>query len=260
MGRATLRRAAAFACVLALNTTAFEGEAETTPAEPHYVSVPSTGGDVIVVPPDAAARKRSGPLPVSVFLHGMCDPPENECGYFASAFAKRGWLLCPRARLRCEGGGTMWHHVRKHETIEASVEAVAERYAGALDVGDRTLVGFSLGAIAAADIAARAPGRYRRVLLLGAKTHPRPAQWKAAGVARVLFAAGRRDMMHWVMVRDACRARRHLPSRFLGMGDVGHWFARDMDAWLGRALAWLWPEPGSTPKLRGTGWQCTSAS
>ncbi|RYE88913.1 MAG: hypothetical protein EOO75_12695, partial [Myxococcales bacterium] len=49
-----------------------------------------------------------GKKPVVMMLHGMCDAPENECPSFAGASTGERTLLCPRANLRCDGGGTLW--------------------------------------------------------------------------------------------------------------------------------------------------------
>jgi len=47
-------------------------------------------------------------------------------------------------------------------------------------------------------------------------------------------------MMKWHMVGVASRLqRRGVRASYMSMGDVGHWFSRDMDGWLARAQKWF---------------------
>ena len=179
--------------------------------------------------------------PMVVMLHGMCDPPERECPYFANTVTEFAWLVCPKARLRCPGGQTLWDWRKKYETVDAAVERV-ERFApDDVDAsGERILIGFSLGALAAMDIAHRGEGRWQRLLLIGAEVYPNARLLARAGVKRVLLASGERDMMRWHMSNEARRLdQQGIPARYMSMGPVGHWFAPDMDTWMKDALAWL---------------------
>jgi hypothetical protein len=38
--------------------------------------------------------------------------------------------------------------------------------------------------------------------------------------------------------------RRGVRATYMSMGDVGHWFARDMDSWMSQAMAWFGQEEG----------------
>ena len=193
--------------------------------------------EVLVYPP----RSRKGPQPIVVMLHGMCDEPENECPHFAESATKRGWLLCPRARLRCPGGGSIWHYPRRHETLRASVQAVHAAFPGLLDESPgRTLIGFSLGGIFGMDVAHRGEGKYRRVVLIGARVYPSAELLRAAGVDRLVLAAGERDMMRWHMSEQARRLeQRGIAARFVSLGDAGHWFPPDLTTRMDSILDWM---------------------
>lgn len=245
------RRALAWACICLLGCMAalgFAGDARADTSSklvegakdtvPRHVWLPETDSEPAVL---AFRPKNRGPQPIAVMLHGMCDPPERECPYFANSVTELAWLVCPRARLRCEGGGTMWDWRKKYETVDAAVDRVQREQPVLLDSSrERILIGFSLGALAAMDIAHRGEGRWPRVLLIGAEVYPNADLLKKAGVKRVLLASGDRDMMRWHMHQQAERLnRRGVPATFMTMGNVGHWFAPDMDSWMKQALAWL---------------------
>ena len=193
---------------------------------------------VLAFPPRATTGRR----PMVVMLHGMCDPPERECPYFANSVTEFAWLVCPRARLSCGGGGgTMWDWRKKYETVDAAVDRVRAYDGASVDADrDRILIGFSLGALAAMDIAHRARGQWPKVLLIGAEVYPNASLLKRAGVQRVLLASGERDMMRWHMTQQAERLNRQgVAATYMSLGPVGHWFAPDMDNWMRSALAWL---------------------
>ena len=225
-----------------LLATSARGDEPSPSAEPSPLWLPETDADpaVLVYPPKRGGERR----PLVVMLHGMCDPPENECPFFSNTVTQFGWLACPRARLRCNGGGTMWSWQGKYETVNAAVDRVRQHGASGIDTdGDRILIGFSLGALAAMDIAHRGEGKWEKLILIGAKVYPNATLLKRAGVRRVLLASGDRDMMRWHMTEQARRLdRQGVPSTFMSLGDVGHWFAPDMDTWMTGALQWVQQE------------------
>lgn len=189
---------------------------------------------------DAKAKK---PKPAIVMLHGMCDVAENECPHFAGSATQDRALLCPRANLRCDGGGTIWSGKSelRAKLLDGFLERAARTLPDEIDPQQKpTLVGFSLGSFVALDVAQRSPGTYKNLILLGAKIEPDAKLLKAAGIESVLLGAGDRDMMHQHMVGVAARlSKQGIRSRFVSMGDVGHWFAPDMNTWLADGLAWL---------------------
>ena len=193
--------------------------------------------DVMVYPPTRA----DAPRPVAVMLHGMCDEPEYECPSFAGSTTDAGWLVCPRANLRCNGGGSIWSgDARFSKSIEASVERVESEWSDAVDAkAGRTLIGFSLGAIRGMDLAHAGDGKYQHVILIGAKIYPNADKLRRAGVQRIVLVAGDNDMMKWHMAGQAKQlVRAGFPAAFMSLGKIGHAFPRDMNARMRRAVAW----------------------
>jgi predicted esterase len=222
-----LRRLAFTLGVLFSFTLTLTSHASELP--PDVVFPPVTGG--------------GGRMPVTVFLHGMCDTPENECTYFAEMVTRHGWLVCPRAPVACTGGGTAWSATKRTELVEAAIERLRRQYPDRVADDERTLIGFSLGGFAAADILQRGDRRYSRALIIAAKAPFDSKKMLDSGVARILFAAGDYDASKATMVTTAQRlSRRGVDARFSSLGKVGHQFAVDMGAWLESALEWLWSE------------------
>jgi predicted esterase len=183
------------------------------------------------------------PAPLMVMLHGMCDAPQNECPSFAMSSTSNNWLVCPRANLQCEGGGTIWSGEPKVRSalVEQTLQRLRAAFPGRVDeVAAATLVGFSLGSFVAVDVAQRSRGQWKNLLLVGAKIEPDARLLTEAGVENVLLASGDRDMMKWHMVGVASRLqRRGVRASYMSMGNVGHWFADDMDGWLAKAMQWF---------------------
>jgi predicted esterase len=200
-------------------------------------------------------QDRRSPRPVTVFLHGMCDEPQNECPWIEHASTEHGWLLCPRATLRCNGGGSIWpFDDRFPRSVDASLERLSAEYPGTVDVSkQRTLVGFSLGAIRAAELAQRPGSRWESVILIGAKVELEAKRLRRAGVKRVVLASGDHDMMKWRMVEQAKKLRRQgFPVAFMSLGKVGHWFPRDMEQRMRVALDWAHGDDAAfAPKALG---------
>jgi predicted esterase len=195
--------------------------------------------EVLFYPP----QDRSRPRPLFVMLHGMCGAPEHACPYFAPTISRYGWLVCPRAAQACDGGGTTWSYREREQTVERAVERVVRRFPGEIDESaGRTLIGFSLGAFVASDVAQRPDplARYRRVLLVGARVLPEAARLRRAGIARILLAAGQYDMTYGHMAEQTRRlVRAGFPARFIDLGPVGHRFPADFGEYLEAALSWL---------------------
>lgn len=199
---------------------------EQTPEQPGIVAYP---------PLD-----RSAPRPVTLMLHGMCGEPERACRHFAGVVTQGGWLLCPRATQRCRGGGSTWSP-RVDRDVEAGIARVKARFPGELDdAAGRTLIGFSLGAFRALDLAHAGAGRWPRVILIGARIHPDARRLQAAGVERLLLAAGDWDMMRGhMMERSRALARGGFRAAFQSYGPVGHAFPDGFSPLLERGLRWI---------------------
>jgi predicted esterase len=202
------------------------------------VELPETADEAGVV---FYPAENAGALGVTVVLHGMCGQPANACRHFASQVTRHTHLICPRARKRCPGGGASWPQLGFAEQIEQAVLRAISALGDRVDeTRGRTLVGYSLGAFRALELAEQGAGKYPRVMLIGARIQPNQKRLSERGVERLLLSAGEWDMMHGHMQNETRRlARGGFPIRFLGLGPVGHAFADSFQQYLPQALAWL---------------------
>lgn len=192
--------------------------------------------------PPADASAPHAPI---VYLHGMWATPEDSCPLLEHAATARGFLVCPRGNAPSPPEGRMW--TGTYATVAPSVHA-ALATASALSPGelDRnasgTLVGYSNGAYFAAEIAMHEPGRWTGLVLLSMRLDLDAERLRAAGVRRVVLAAGDRDGSY-----DAMRAQAEhlaasgLPTRFMSLGAVGHELPvpPGIDTTLEEALTWV---------------------
>jgi predicted esterase len=178
---------------------------------------------------------------VTVLLHGMCGEPVNACRHFAGQVTVEQHLICPRASRRCEGGGSTWPQTGFDRQIERAVQRAETALGQTVDeTHGRTLIGYSLGAFRALELAQHGGGKYPRVMLIGAKIFPNRKLLRESGVQRLLMSAGTWDMMHDHMRRETERlARSGFTTRFLALGPVGHAFTPSFALYLPEALRWL---------------------
>src|SRR5450755_4204407 len=151
------------------------------PEAPAWVEAEASAGKAFVFPPKDESHV---PRPVTVMLHGMCGHPESACAPFVDVATSRGWLVCPRAEDAC-GGGTRWrlHGPDDGQLGEASVRAVVRDHQGQVDAAaPRVIVGFSLGGIAAVQIAQGTTGQYVGLVVVASMVHPDAGALKKAGV------------------------------------------------------------------------------
>jgi predicted esterase len=210
------------------------------PPNAHWLKVGDDEHPVAVFAPELAADDSK---PVTIFLHGMCDVPENECSPIRPSVTRTGFLVCPRANGSCGNGGAMWRGSpeAKRKLVDASLSALAAEYAGAAEIErDVTLVGFSQGAHLALDMVSREKGPWSSLILIGASLEPSARALRKAGIRRAILAAGDYDGARPAMQRAVERlVADGFDARYESLGPVGHQFARDMDAWMKDALAWV---------------------
>ena len=200
-----------------------------------------TGSWGVAYPP----ADTSAPRAPIVYLHGMWATPEDSCPLLAHAATARGFLVCPRGNSPSSPEGRMW--TGTYATVAPSVHS-ALATASALSPGalDRqaagTLVGYSNGAYFAAEIAMHEPGRWTGLVLLSMRLDLDADRLRAAGIRRVVLAAGNKDG-----ARDSMRSQAErlsaagLTARFMSLGDVGHELPvpPGIDGTLADALAWV---------------------
>jgi pimeloyl-ACP methyl ester carboxylesterase len=190
-----------------------------------------------------APRDASEPRPAVVYLHGRCGVTTNGCPYFRAGAQPFGWLVCPQANAKCPGAGASWGGSidERRAIVDGAIAGVDEAFPGKLDTSTPgVLVGFSQGAWLAIDLARKEPGRWSGLLLIGADVDPRPADLRAAGVRRVVLAAGRYDGAYGAMVEETKRLiAAGIDARFVGLGLVGHTYAAEDPDAMTSSLAWL---------------------
>jgi predicted esterase len=185
-------------------------------------------------------------------LHGMCGHPESACAPFVDVSTSRGWLVCPRAEDAC-GGGTRWrlHGPDDGQLVEGSVRALVRSHEGEVDASaPRVIVGFSLGGIAAVQIAQGTVGKYAGLVVVASQVHPDADALKKAGVRRVVLAAGDFDMTSAPLQEDARKlASQGVLTRFVSLGKYGHGYPPDMEEKMREPMAWV--ADGQKPKVAG---------
>jgi len=222
-----------FGLTCALSTA--HARAQTTQAMIELPETPELPG-VVIFP-----ARASEPRAITVLLHGMCGEPIRTCSHFADQVSRDENLICPRASQRCAGGGASWAQTGFAGAIAAAVERAKTALPVMADeTHGRTLIGYSLGAYRALEIAQTTPHTYSRLMLIGAKISLNRNLLAENGVTRVLLSAGAFDMMHDVMQREAARAERAgFAARFLDLGPVGHALTPSFADYLPVGLAWL---------------------
>jgi predicted esterase len=226
------------AIAIALGSESRARAAEPESSVPPVIELTETAElpGVVIFP-----ARASGPRPITVVLHGMCGEPIRTCSHFAAQVTESANLVCPRASQRCAGGGVSWPQAGFADAVEAAVQRAKTALPEAADdEHGRTLIGYSLGAYRALEIAQNSSGKYPRVMLIGAKVSLNQKLLAENGVLRVLLSAGGWDMMHDPMQREAERAlKTGVVTRFLDLGPVGHAFSPSFASYLPTALAWL---------------------
>jgi predicted esterase len=216
--------------------------AAAVPEVPAWIEAEDSSGKAFVYPPSPSRPAAEAARPVTVLLHGMCGHPQSACGPFVDVSTSRGWLVCPRGEDVC-GGGTRWRLRGPDDAklVEASVHAVASEHEGEVDLAaPRVLVGFSLGGIAAVQIAQASSGTYAGLVVIASQVHPDATALRKAGVKRVVLAAGDLDMTSAPLQQDArALAAQGMPTRFVSLGKFGHGYPADMQERMREPMTWV---------------------
>jgi predicted esterase len=209
------------------------------PEAPAWVEAEAFAGKAFVYPPRGESES---PRPVTVMLHGMCGHPQSACAPFVDVSTSRGWLVCPRGEDVC-GGGTRWRLNGPDDgrLVEGSVRALVRGHEGEVDAGaPRLIVGFSLGGIAAVQIAQATTNQYAGLVVIASQVHPDAELLKKAGVRRVVLAAGDLDMTSAPLQEDARSLAAHgVATRFVSLGHFGHGYPPDMEQRMREPMVWV---------------------
>jgi hypothetical protein len=190
-------------------------------------------------------------------LHGVCNPPGYACGFWVSAAASIGFLVCPTGNSKCGAsafGSPTWTEpvAKMDEDLERAIAVVDAKYPGEVSRDGAVLTGFSLGAYAAAQIARSHPGRWSYLILTEANVELDAAQLRTAGVRAVAMLAGERGAMIAGEKRTIQKLERQgFPARFWTMKDAGHHYSADIDTLMAEALAFVTSVTPVTPDADG---------
>jgi predicted esterase len=161
---------------------------------------------------------------------------------FEQGATQFGFLVCPRANSPFDGG-LMWSgtFADAEKQIRPALVAAERLAPGKMDrTGGGTLVGYSNGAYFAVEVACAERGRWSGLILLSMKLRVDAARLRAAGIRRVLLAAGDRDGARTSMEQTAEQLEAAgLEARFESLGPGGHPFPADMADRMVEAIRWV---------------------
>jgi predicted esterase len=216
------------------------------PPQPLFTSLTVPGfPDAVVALPNGATT----PRPVLVILHGSGDRPDWNCDAWRHITGDDGFILCPRGtyvpRESGPGDDRRYTHrggayLRQH--VDAALSALAERFAGYVDVDRPVLAGFSLGASEAAALALRDPARFPRVAdLEGGHDVWTPLNvraFAAGGGQKVLFGCGSPWCPPAARAAIARLEKRGIDARMV-QANVGHSTDRPLQEAIMVQLGWF---------------------
>jgi predicted esterase len=191
-----------------------------------------------IYPPRGSSR----PSPLTLALHGKDMDPLDMCERWSAEGRERSWLLCPAGNTpgaeTFDWGGTSDERL---DALDAQLEAVDAVYGSLVDhaAGD-VLVGFSRGSFLARDLAYARPGRFTGMVLMGAAVKLDADRLRAAGVRRVVLAAGDKDEARPSMEHTAARlSANRIDARFISLGPFYHVLPEKLGPVMRDALAWV---------------------
>jgi predicted esterase len=195
------------------------------------------GASVEVYPPIEPHTERA---PALVVLHGMCMQPRDVCDFWPAPGRGSDFVLCPRGNGEC-GGAPDWVGPipSRVESAHRSLALAFDAHADEIDPERRVLIGYSRGAFLARDVLYAGRHRFSAAVFLGAAVTPDPVRLAAAGVKRVVLAAGDFDGAKPTMTKAAERLRAGgIEARFVSLGPMGHGLPANLAAVLEEPLAW----------------------
>lgn len=199
----------------------------------HASSATKVGKHLAFAPPATKANART-----VVYLHGAHGLAEKGCPWMRSGASEIGWLVCPEAIHADVGGTWSWGADVAAQGVVVSDALASARAAGASSEPG-VAVGFSQGSYVALDLVKTGRAKFRGLVLLGAEMHPSAERLRAAGVTRVVLAAGTQDGAYASMKEEAKKMNVDgLEVRFVDLGNVGHTYAAENTDALRDAIAW----------------------
>jgi predicted esterase len=189
------------------------------------------------------------PAPLVVALHATCMEPASVCDAFGDTGRDNGWLVCPAGHGTCNDAPD-WSgpSEEKASFLEQDLERVEARLSDDLDATPGVLFGWSRGAYAACDILrvavtnpahAKLSRRFRGLVLMAARARPDDATLRAAGIDRIVLAAGDQDGAAASMRASAVALKRSgFEVRYVSLGAIPHVWPNDFEARMSEPIAW----------------------
>ena len=211
-----------------------------SPAPAEAPAVPPAQVERLLVPGDLVAsivRAKDGAAPLTVFMPGMCSNGNAYLQTFPEAARRQGGVVAIEGDQACgvEGFRTFsWDAARQHARVEAALAA-----AGLTQIPREgiTLVGYSQGAALAEQMVQRWPGRYARVVLIGAPTDPSPRN--LARARAVVTMSCSLDVPARMKQAAQATSRAGVPATYFEMSGCRHGNVADPERIFDAAFDWL---------------------
>jgi len=209
--------------------------ADPAPAEP-----PPARVERMLVPGDLVAslvRARDGAPPTTVFLPGMCSNGQAYLETFPEAARRQGGVVAIEGDVACGTEGYRsfsWDAARQNARVEAALAA-----AGRTEIPREgiTVVGYSQGAALAEQMAHRWPGRYTRVVLIGAPTDPSARSFlRARGLVTLSCSL---DVPARMRQAAVLASRAGVPATYFEMPGCRHGNVAEPERIFGATFDWL---------------------
>jgi pimeloyl-ACP methyl ester carboxylesterase len=181
--------------------------------------------------------------------HGNYDRPEWQCAVWRDIVGDAAFILCPRGIPRPDSPSaedirfTYGSNQALEREIDAGFEALRARFPAYVDDSQPLYTGFSLGAILGVAIAARAPSRYSRMVLIEGghdKWTPEAARaFARGGGQRVLFVCSGAYCAGGARGAGARLERAGVTTKLVRGPDVGHRYDGPVAAEAQKALPWV---------------------
>jgi predicted esterase len=190
-----------------------------------------------------------GRAPVLMYLHGRGGNPADDCRKWAQVGRRFGWVVCPSGPGQSETGGRTWSNgaADAERIIDATIDALRDKYHGKVQRRGNVLIGFSEGAFVAMNVGLHDQRTWNKWLILGASD----AYWGAPveeafdpekrKVRRVYLLTGENDGVaeNTMRVGETLK-KNHVPVKVRLVPGMGHEVPSDrMVSTYRRPLAWL---------------------
>lgn len=203
---------------------------------------------LVQVPGDRAALVIHAPADnrrAILYLHGLCGDI-HAVEAWKEAAAAHGTLIALFGDLSCGGGRYRWNkHVEQIEPrLFRAIDAVKKARGGLLDASNLVLFGYSQGADRAEKLAARDPGRFRRVVLGGPPGTPELT--RLGGAQAVAVFGGELETTGHMRAGTQLLAAAGKPARFFLLPSARHGdFGPDGNQVIDQVLSWVIDVPAA---------------